>query len=64
METLEGGDGDVGDIGVQLVDAVLVLITLASQSDGGQDRDGVGGKEGEGRKDERRKDERRKDERR
>ena len=33
MNALERGDGDVGDVGVQLVDAVLVFVALASESE-------------------------------
>ena len=33
VDSLEGGDGDVGDVGVQLVDAVLVFVTLAGESE-------------------------------
>jgi len=39
VNSLEGGDGDVGDVGVQLVDAVLVLVALAGESDANPDRD-------------------------
>jgi len=41
VDSLERGDGDVGDVGVQLVDAVLVLIALAGQSDAHSDRDAL-----------------------
>merc|ERR1711997_745509 len=33
LETLEGGDADVGDQSVQLVGAVLILVTETGQSD-------------------------------
>ena len=33
MNSLEGGDGDVGNVSVQLVDAVLVFVTLAGESE-------------------------------
>jgi len=39
VNSLEGGDGDVGDVSVQLVDAVLVLVTLAGESDADPDWD-------------------------
>ena len=31
MNTLEGSDGDVGNVGVQLVDAVLIFVAFASE---------------------------------
>ena len=33
MNSLKGGDGDVGNVSVQLVDAVLVFVTLAGESE-------------------------------
>jgi len=41
VDSLEGGDGDVGDVGVQLVDAVLVFVTLAGESDTHSDGDAL-----------------------
>merc|ERR1712137_1146939 len=41
VNALEGGDGDVGDVGVQLVDAVLVFVALASESDANSDGDAL-----------------------
>merc|ERR1711872_640844 len=39
VNSLKGGDGDVGNVSVQLVDAVLVFVTLAGESDADSDRD-------------------------
>ena len=36
MNSLEGGDGDVGDVRIQLVNAVLVFVALTSESSGGE----------------------------
>merc|ERR1719333_909122 len=41
VDSLEGGDRDVGDVGVQLVDAVLVFVTLAGESDTHSDGDAL-----------------------
>ena len=38
VDSLEGGDGDVGNVGVQLVDAVLVFVALAGESKKGAGR--------------------------
>jgi len=38
VNSLEGGNGDVGDVSVQLVDAVLIFVALAGESDADPDR--------------------------
>jgi len=41
LESLEGGDWDVGDIGVQLLLGILVIVTLTGQADANAVLDGL-----------------------